>query len=466
MRSLIPPTRSVRRADPKHKREALHELNCGVTKEECGWPKKWTTATHRALRTVADEKCATTATRVPDVAHRRRWSNGRSLIPVLQRQKQVPDEPISKRQCRSSVDPEDVAAELEVSAALDAYSGEAEPEATPDDDLWEDVDAVDFDDPTMASEYITDIQRYLRGVERNTMPNPNYMDSQPNLTWEMRAVLNAWLIQVHTRFRLLPETLFLCTNLVDRFLSTRSILRSKLQLVGMACLLIASKFEETISPAVANFILLCSGAYTAADMLQAEQRILCALDWDLSYPSPVHYLRRISKADGYLAEIACVEHRLLPAQPSLLAAAAIWLARIALGADAWTPSLVHYAMYAENVLIPVATHMLYYVVQPIRHESLYKKYAGKRNMKASVYMRQWALARWAEGTMLDLAADLPAMKNEIRVQKHLRSLRKAQRAAAPEPDEDPTCGDFINRSRAELCGEAGCNSLDLDHFAR
>ncbi|KAJ7848375.1 cyclin-like protein, partial [Mycena olivaceomarginata] len=78
----------------------------------------------------------------------------------------------------------------------------------------------------------------------------------------------------------------------------------------------------------------------------------------------VHYLRRISKADGcdpqtrtlakYLAEIACVEHRLLPAQPSLLAAAAIWLARIALGADAWTPSLVHYAMYAENLLIPVA----------------------------------------------------------------------------------------------------------------
>ncbi|KAJ7877695.1 cyclin-like protein [Mycena olivaceomarginata] len=121
-----------------------------------------------------------------------------------------------------------------------------------------------------------DIQRYLRSVEVRVFlsplirmrslvsftaehdAQPNYMDSQPNLTWEMRTVLNAWLIQVHTRFRLLPETLFLCTNLVDRFLSTRSILRSKLQLVGMACLclLIASKFEETISPAVANFILL------------------------------------------------------------------------------------------------------------------------------------------------------------------------------------------------------------------
>ena len=54
------------------------------------------------------------------------------------------------------------------------------------------------------------------------MPNPNYMDDQPKLTWEMRGVLNDWLIQVHARFRLNPETLFLCTNLIDRFLSTRA----------------------------------------------------------------------------------------------------------------------------------------------------------------------------------------------------------------------------------------------------
>ncbi|KAJ7791543.1 hypothetical protein B0H14DRAFT_3500303 [Mycena olivaceomarginata] len=111
------------------------------------------------------------------------------------------------------------------------------------------------------------------------------------------------------------------------------------------------------------------------------------------------------------------------AQPSLVAAAAIWLALIALGEDAWTPSLAHYAMYAESALIPVATYMLHYVVQPIRHESLYKKYAGKRNMKANVYVRQWALTCWAEGTMLYLAADLPAVKNEFRAQKRLRSLR-------------------------------------------
>ncbi|KAJ7798114.1 cyclin-like protein [Mycena olivaceomarginata] len=182
------------------------------------------------------------------------------------------------------------------------------------------------------------------------MPNPNYMDSQPKLTWEMCAVLIDWLIQVHTRFRLTPETLFLCTNLIDRFLSARAISPSWLQLVVM--------FEETISPAITNFILVCNGAYTGPEMLQAEQRIL-RVDWDLSHPGPVNYLRRISNADGYdpqtrtlakyLAEIAYVEHRLLPSPPSLLRRCD----------EAWTPTFAHYAMYAESALIPVAAHMLY-----------------------------------------------------------------------------------------------------------
>ncbi|KAJ7804716.1 nime/cyclinb [Mycena leptocephala] len=395
----------------KRKREALREpprlRNGSVVKGDrkiLGLPMNSNTAMRHTLHPVTDENArrpvfvALPATRISNAPHLR------SSNAAVQREKRVhadDDEPILKRQLMSSVDPEDVAAV--------AYRDKAEPEATPDGDLWEDLEAADFDDPTMASEYVTDIQRYLRDVERNTMPNPNYMDSQPKLTWEMRAVLVDWLIQVHTRFRLTPETLFLCTNLIDRFLSARAISPSRLQPVGMVCLLIASKVEETISPAITNFILVCNGAYTCAKMLQAEQRILRALDWDLSH-----------------REIACVEHRLLPSLPSLVAAAAMWLARIALGEEAWTPTFAHYAMYAESTLIPVAAHMLYYVLRPIRHDSLYKKYAEKRNMKASVYMRQWALARWAEGTMPHLAADLPGVNNEIRVQKRLRALRNAQ----------------------------------------
>jgi G2/mitotic-specific cyclin 1/2 len=171
------------------------------------------------------------------------------------------------------------------------------------------------------------------------------MESQKELAWKMRGILMDWLIQVHVRFRLLPETLFLCVNLIDRFLSARVVSLAKLQLVGVTCLFIASKFEEVISPSVTHFLLCADSTYTESEILQAERYVLKTLDWNLGFPNPVHYLRRVSKADGYdvkvrtlakyLLEISCLEWRLLAAPPSLMAAASIWLARLALGYEQW-----------------------------------------------------------------------------------------------------------------------------------
>jgi len=67
------------------------------------------------------------------------------------------------------------------------------------------------------------------------------MDSQKDLAWKMRGILTDWLIQVHTRFRLLPETLYLAVNIIDRFLSARVVSLAKLQLVGIMCMFLAAK---------------------------------------------------------------------------------------------------------------------------------------------------------------------------------------------------------------------------------
>lgn len=182
------------------------------------------------------------------------------------------------------------------------------------------------------------------------MPNPNYMESQKELAWKMRGILTDWLIQVHVRFRLLPETLFLCVNIIDRFLSARVVSLAKLQLVGVTCMFIASKFEEICSPSVKHFLMCADSTYTESEILQAERYVLKTLDWNMSYPNPVHYLRRVSKADEYnvhvrtlakyLLEIGCLEWRLIAAPPSLLAAASIWLARLALGMEIWVSCFV------------------------------------------------------------------------------------------------------------------------------
>jgi hypothetical protein len=177
------------------------------------------------------------------------------------------------------------------------------------------------------------------------MPNPQYMSMQAELQWKMRSVLMDWLIEVHCKFRLLPETLFIASNLIDRFLSARVVSLVKLQLVGLTALFVAAKYEEVICPSVSNFLYMADGGYEDDEILKAERYMLQTVDFNLSYPNPIHFLRRVSKADSYdvqtrtigkyLMEISCVDHHLLHIAPSLLAAAGVWLARLILDRGAW-----------------------------------------------------------------------------------------------------------------------------------
>ncbi|KAG6816430.1 hypothetical protein H0H87_006092 [Tephrocybe sp. NHM501043] len=323
-----------------------------------------------------------------------------------------------------------------LAAEIEAYA--EEPEADPEGSQWDDLDADDADEPGMISEYVVDIFNYLKQIEITTMPNPNYMESQKELAWKMRGILTDWLIQVHVRFRLLPETLFLCVNIIDRFLSARVVSLAKLQLVGVTCMFIAAKFEEIVAPSVNHFLMCADASYTESEILQAERYVLKTLDWNLSYPNPVHYLRRVSKADEYnvkvrtlgkyLLEIGCLEWRLIAAPPSLMAAASIWLARLALGMEVWTPNLAHYSSYPESALVPTANLMVNYILKPIRHDSFHKKYAGKRYFKSSIFMRDWALERWIEGSHIDLQKELPKIKAEIRLERQVEE-RLAQQEA-------------------------------------
>jgi cyclin B len=56
-----------------------------------------------------------------------------------------------------------------------------------------------------------------------------YMSTrQTDINEKMRAILVDWLIEVHYKFKLLPETLFLTVNLIDRYLEKCDVIRTKL----------------------------------------------------------------------------------------------------------------------------------------------------------------------------------------------------------------------------------------------
>ncbi|KAI1912517.1 G2/mitotic-specific cyclin [Ophidiomyces ophidiicola] len=280
-----------------------------------------------------------------------------------------------------------------------------EAEEALDDDEQEleqivDLDAEDAFDPLMVSEYVVEIFDYLRDIEPHTMPCPDYIDYQEELEWKMRGILVDWLIEVHTRFRLLPETLFLTVNIIDRFLSIDMVALDRLQLVGVAAMFIAAKYEEVLSPHVATFSHVADDTFSDKEILDAERHILATLNYDISYPNPMNFLRRISKADNYdvqtrtfgkfLMEISLLDHRFMGYRQSHIAAAAMYFARLILERGPWDSTISYYAGYTKEEILPVFHLMVDYLYRPVAHEAFHKKYASKRFLKASLHARHWA----------------------------------------------------------------------------
>lgn len=203
-------------------------------------------------------------------------------------------------------------------------------------------------DTSMVAEYSEEIFSYMRNLEEQMRPNPHYMDNQSEVQWSMRSVLMDWLVQVHHRFSLLPETLFLCVNYIDRFLSCKVVSLGKLQLVGATAIFVAAKYEEINCPSVQEIVYMVDGGYTVDEILKAERFMLSMLQFELGWPGPMSFLRRISKADDYdlesrtlakyFMEITIMDERFVGCIPSYTAAGAHCLARLMLDKGTWVSS--------------------------------------------------------------------------------------------------------------------------------
>ena len=73
--------------------------------------------------------------------------------------------------------------------------------------------------------YAREIADWLREKEPEHRPKHGYMESQNDINEKMRRILFDWLIEVHYKFKLRPQSLYLTVNLIDRFLSIHQVER-------------------------------------------------------------------------------------------------------------------------------------------------------------------------------------------------------------------------------------------------
>lgn len=217
-------------------------------------------------------------------------------------------------------------------------------------------------DPQLVGDYAPEIHSYMLKREVALACNPGYMATQEHINEKMRGVLVDWLVEVHLRFELLPETLMLTTALIDRYLSKAQVSKSKLQLVGVTGMLIASKYEEMWPPEIQDFVYMTDNAYDKAQIIEMEGKMLNTLEYNLGNPLPTTFLQRYSRAvDGdaatnaiatYAMELTLSNYKMISTKPSMLAASALVIARAVQGVHTWSESLRFYSGYTKAQLEP------------------------------------------------------------------------------------------------------------------
>ena len=178
----------------------------------------------------------------------------------------------------------------------------------------------------------------------------------------MRPYLLDFLIEAHTAFGLLPETLFLTINLLDRYCSRRVVYKKHYQLVGCSALLIASKYGDRKDrvPTIKELKSMCCALYDDDMFTQMEWHVLQTLDWTVGHPTIDSFLQlalehipydpEVEHMACYISEIAMFQKEFVSKPPSDMARTSLALARCIL-ARPQAPHAEWAAQYNPQTLV-------------------------------------------------------------------------------------------------------------------
>lgn len=290
-------------------------------------------------------------------------------------------------------------------ASMEENTKAGDPEDSEDSNgLPPGVTDIDKDDKSClaVAQFAPLIHQQFVKKELDFMADPTYMSKQQDITLKMRAILIDWLVDVHCKFRLRPETLFLTVNVIDRYLAQAPVIRRKLQLVGVTAMLIASKYEEIYAPEIADFVYISDKAYNRKEIIDMEAVILNEVQFTVTMPYSLTFMRRVLKAVAvstgisselhanlahYLIELALPSANMLHFRPSVLGAAAVLLAgKIIRESFQWNETMCHYSgKWSESDLGPCMAQLRLLLDHEVDAEGSNKLTAVKRKFSSSKF---------------------------------------------------------------------------------
>ena len=269
-----------------------------------------------------------------------------------------------------------------------------------------DIDVKHQRNPSYVTNYVTDIMSFRRSVENASRPGTCFLENfQTDITPQMRSILVDWLVEVAEEYHLQMDTLYIAINCVDRFLERKHITRQNLQLLGCACMLLASKIEEIHAPAVDEFVYISDNTYTNEEILRMETTVCKILNCKIKMTTTASFLTRYTQAaqadqslladstgtendkkkavffSRYVSELALQEYTMLKYKPSMIAASSVSLSRRTCNiTPVWHETLAYYTEY-QHVELHQCEHELWRLQQEASANELkaiYQKYSSSQ----------------------------------------------------------------------------------------
>lgn len=112
-------------------------------------------------------------------------------------------------------------------------------------------DVFEIRNPQSVIEFIPEILVNMREEENRHQYPQNFLKDvvQNEISQVYRQYLVDWLAELHYKFKMWPETLYVTVGIIDKVLMKwRNFAKSDLQLLGITALHIAGKYEEIYPP--------------------------------------------------------------------------------------------------------------------------------------------------------------------------------------------------------------------------
>ncbi|KAJ8251490.1 hypothetical protein GJAV_G00221920 [Gymnothorax javanicus] len=184
----------------------------------------------------------------------------------------------------------------------------------------------------------------------------------------MRYILVDWLVEVTTMKDFSSPVLHVTVGCVDRYLARHAVPKARLQLLGIACMVVCTRYISKEILTIREAVWLTDNTYKYEDLVRMMGEVISVLDGKIRTPTVLDYgevllalcplERRSCHLLSYICELSLLYSSLTLLSPARLASAALLLTRaLHHHAPVWPDQLAEYTSFSREELVPCAIEL-------------------------------------------------------------------------------------------------------------